>query len=123
MTVSRTIALGFLAVILAGALLLMMPFSTIDGTWSDPITALFTSTSAVCVTGLSVVDVGKYYSFWGQLFIVLLVQVGGLGYMSVTTFLLLLLGRKFGLKDKIALQQSLDMPGMAGAIPLLRSII
>ncbi|MEG4348357.1 TrkH family potassium uptake protein [Microcoleus sp. LAD1_D5] len=123
MTVSRTIALGFLAVILAGALLLMMPFSTIDGTWSDPITALFTSTSAVCVTGLSVVDVGKYYSFWGQLCLVLLVQIGGLGYMTATTFLLLLLGRRFGLKDKIALQQSLDKSGLAGVVQLVQSIL
>jgi len=123
MTVSRTIALGFLAVILAGALLLMMPFSTLDGTWSDPITALFTSTSAVCVTGLSVVDVGKYYSFWGQLCLVLLVQIGGLGYMTATTFLLLLLGRRFGLKDKIALQQSLDKSGLAGVVQLVQSIL
>ncbi|MEG4248178.1 TrkH family potassium uptake protein [Microcoleus sp. Pol10D4] len=123
MTVSRTIALGFLAVILAGTLLLMMPFSTIDGTWSDPITALFTSTSAVCVTGLSVVDVGKYYSFWGQLCLVLLVQIGGLGYMTATTFLLLLLGRRFGLKDKVALQQSLDKSGLAGVVQLVQSIL
>ncbi|MEG4531311.1 TrkH family potassium uptake protein [Microcoleus sp. D2_18a_D3] len=123
MTVSRTIALGFLAVILIGALLLMMPFSTIDGTWSDPITALFTSTSSVCVTGLSVVDVGKYYSFWGQLCLVLLVQIGGLGYMTATTFLLLLLGRRFGLKDKVALQQSLDKSGLAGVVQLVQSIL
>ncbi|MBW3584737.1 MAG: TrkH family potassium uptake protein [Cyanobacteria bacterium 0813] len=123
MTVSRTIALGFLAVILTGALLLMMPFSTLDGTWSDPITALFTSTSAVCVTGLSVVDVGKYYSFWGQLCLVLLVQIGGLGYMTATTFLLLVLGRRFGLKDKIALQQSLDKSGLAGVVQLVQSIL
>ncbi|MEG4343979.1 TrkH family potassium uptake protein [Microcoleus sp. A003_D6] len=123
MTVSRTICLGFLAVITAGALLLMMPFSTIDGTWSDPITALFTSTSAVCVTGLSVVDVGKYYSFWGQLCLLLLVQIGGLGYMTATTFLLLLLGRHFCLKDKIALQQSLDKPGLAGVLQLVQSIL
>ncbi|MEG4628736.1 TrkH family potassium uptake protein [Microcoleus sp. AR_TQ3_B6] len=123
MTVSRTIALGFLAVITAGALLLMMPFSKIDGTWSDPITALFMSTSAVCVTGLAVVDVGKYYSFWGQLFLVLLVQIGGLGYMTATTFLLLLLGRRFGLKDKVALQQSLDKPGLAGVVQLVQSIL
>ncbi|MEG4815412.1 TrkH family potassium uptake protein [Microcoleus sp. K5-D4] len=123
MTVSRTIALGFIAVILAGALLLMMPFSTIDGTWSDPITALFTSTSSVCVTGLSVVDVGKYYSFWGQLCLVLLVQIGGLGYMTATTFLLLLLGRRFGLKDKVALQQSLDKSGLAGVVQLVQSIL
>ena len=123
MTVSRTICLGFLAVITAGAILLAMPFSTSDGTWSDPVTALFTSTSAVCVTGLSVVDVGKYYSFWGQVCLVVLVQVGGLGYMTATTFLLLLLGRKFGLKDKIALQQSLDKSGLAGVVQLVKSIL
>lgn len=123
MTVSRTICLGFIAVIAIGALLLLMPFSTIDGTWSDPITALFTSTSAVCVTGLSVVDVGKYYSFWGQFFLVLLVQVGGLGYMTATTFLLLLLGRRFGLKDKIAIQQSLDKSGLDGVVQLVQSIL
>lgn len=123
MTVSRTIALGFLAVITAGALLLMLPFSTTDGTWSDPITALFMSTSAVCVTGLAVVDVGKYYSFWGELWLVLLVQIGGLGYMTATSFLLLLLGRRFGLKDKVALQQSLDKPGLAGVVQLVQSIL
>jgi trk system potassium uptake protein len=123
MTVSRTICLGFLAVITVGALLLLMPFSISDGTWSDPITALFTSTSAVCVTGLSVVDVGKYYSFWGQFFLVLLVQVGGLGYMTATTFLLLLLGRRFRLKDKIAIQQSLDKSGLDGVVQLVQSIL
>lgn len=85
--------------------------------------ALFTSTSAVCVTGLSVVDVGKFYSFWGQLFIVLLVQVGGLGYMTATTVLLLLLGRRLGLRDKVAIQQSLDVPGLSGLAMLVRSII
>ncbi|TAF04661.1 MAG: ATPase [Oscillatoriales cyanobacterium] len=123
MTVSRTICLGFIAVITLGALLLLMPFSTSEGTWSDPITALFTSTSAVCVTGLSVVDVGKYYSFWGQLFLVFLVQIGGLGYMTATTFLLLLLGRRFGLKDKIAIQQSLDKSGLDGVVQLVQSIL
>jgi trk system potassium uptake protein TrkH len=101
----------------------MMPFSTIDGTWSDPITALFTSTSAVCVTGLSVVDIGKYYSFWGQLCLLLLVQIGALGYMTATTLLLLLLGRRFGLKDKVALQQSLDKSGLAGVVQLVQSIL
>jgi len=77
----------------------------------------------VCVTGLSVVDVGKYYSFWGQLCLVLLVQIGGLGYMTATTFLLLLLGRRFGLKDKVALQQSLDKSGLAGVVQIVQSIL
>ncbi|MBD1926985.1 ATPase [Trichocoleus sp. FACHB-90] len=123
MTVSRTICLGFLAVITIGTLLLMLPISTSDGSWSNPLIALFTATSAVCVTGLSVVNIGTFYSFWGQLFLVLLVQVGGLGYMTATTLLLLLLGRKFGLKEKIAIQQSLDHPGLSGVVELVRSII
>jgi len=101
----------------------MLPISSSAGTWTDLVTALFTSTSAVCVTGLSVVDVGKFYSFWGQLFLMLLVQIGGLGYMTATTVLLLLIGRKFSLRDKITLQQSLDTPGIRGGQQLVQSII
>ncbi|NDJ15765.1 TrkH family potassium uptake protein [Myxacorys almedinensis] len=123
MTVSRTICLGFLTVITAGTLLLMLPLSTTNAGWNHPIVALFTATSAVCVTGLSIVDVGQFYTFWGQLFIVLLVQVGGLGYMTATTVLLLILGRRLGLRDKIAIQQSLDVQGLSGLSGLLRSII
>jgi trk system potassium uptake protein TrkH len=128
MTISRTICLGFLAVIAAGTLLLLMPFSYGDeAVFRNPIatvvTALFTSTSAVCVTGLSVVNVGEYYSFWGQFVMVLLVEVGGLGYMTATTILLLLIGRKFGLRDKLALQQSLDTSGLGGVVSLVKSII
>ncbi|BCL34927.1 Na+-transporting ATP synthase [Nostoc sp. MS1] len=101
----------------------MMPFSTSSGTWNDLIVALFTSTSAVCVTGLSVVDPGTYFSFWGQLFIALLAQIGGLGYMTTTTFLILLIGRRFDLRQKIAIQQALDRPGMSGSAQVIRSII
>jgi trk system potassium uptake protein len=123
MTVARTICLGFLAVITIGTILLMMPFSTSAGTWDNLIVALFTSTSAVCVTGLSVVDPGTYFSFWGQLFIALLAQIGGLGYMTTTTFLILLIGRKFDMRQKIAIQQALDRPGMSGSTQVIRSII
>ncbi len=123
MTVSRTICLGFLAVIAVGVILLMMPFSTSSGSWNDPIVALFTSTSAVCVTGLSVVDPGTYFSFWGQLILLGLVQIGGLGYMTATTFLLLVLGAKFSLRDKVAIQQALDRTGINDSAQLIRSII
>ena len=75
MTISRTICLGFIAVILAGTVLLTLPFSSANGTWINPLVALFTSTSAVCVTGLAVVDTGTFFSFWGQLIIALLVPV------------------------------------------------
>ncbi|BBD57921.1 TrkH family potassium uptake protein [Nostoc sp. HK-01] len=123
MTVSRTICLGFLAVITVGTILLMLPISTSDGSWNNLVVALFTSTSAVCVTGLSVVDPGTYFSFWGQLFIALLVQIGGLGYMTTTTFLILLIGRRFDMRQKIAIQQALDRPGMQGSAQVIRSII
>jgi trk system potassium uptake protein len=123
MTVSRTICLGFIAVILAGTALLMMPFATSSGQWNNPIVALFTATSAVCVTGHVVVDTATYFSGVGQFVIMLLVQIGGLGYMTVTTFLLLLLGRRFGLKDKIAIQQSLDRRSLQGSNQILRSIV
>lgn len=123
MSVSRTICLGFLAVILIGSIFLMMPFSLASGNWNNPIIALFTATSAVCVTGLSVVDVGKFYSFWGQLFTMLLVQVGGLGYMTATTVLLLLLRKRLALRDKIAIQQALDIQRLSGMANLVKSII
>jgi trk system potassium uptake protein len=116
MTIARTICVGFVAVIIIGTLLLMMPFAITSETWnwSSLVVALFTSTSAVCVTGLAVVDTGTYFSFWGQLTIALLAQVGGFGYMTSTTFLILLLGRKFDLRQKFAIQESFDRPFLQG---------
>jgi trk system potassium uptake protein TrkH len=101
----------------------MLPLSTADGTWNDWIVALFTATSAVCVTGHIVVDTATHFSTWGHAVIMGLIQVGGLGYMTATTFLLLLLGRRFGLRDKVALQQSLDREGFSGVTGVIRSII
>ncbi len=123
MNIARTICLGFLAVITVGTILLMMPFSTSDGSWNSPLVALFTSTSAVCVTGLAVVDTGSDFSFWGQLFILLLIQVGGLGYMTINSFLMLLIGRKFDFRQKLAIQDSFDRPFLQGSRNLVRSIL
>lgn len=124
MTVSRTVCLGFLAVIFVGTVLLMLPISLTSGDWNNLITALFTSTSAVCVTGHIVVDTPTYFSIFGQVVILCLIQIGGLGYMIATTLLLLLLGRKsFGLRDRLALQQVMDRSKLQGVVPLVRSII
>lgn len=123
LTIPRTICLGFLAVISIGTFLLVLPLSTSSGAWNDPIIALFTATSAVCVTGHVVVDTGTYFSTWGQVVILALIQVGGLGYMTANTFLILLLGRKFKLKEKMAIQQALDRQGMHGGRQMIRSII
>ncbi len=123
MTIARTICLSFLVVIAVGTILLMLPFATATGTWNDPIVAFFTSTSAVCVTGLAVVDTGSYFSFWGQLFILLLIQVGGLGYMMITTFLILLIRGRFNLRRKVAIQESFDRPFLQGSKNLVASIL
>ena len=123
MTIPRTICLGFLAVITVGTLLLMMPFCASNGTWTNPLVALFMATSAVCVTGLAVVDPGSYFSFWGEFVLVGLVQIGGLGYMTTTTFLILLVGRRFELRHKVAIQQDLDRPGLEDSALIIRSII
>lgn len=123
MTVSRTVCVGFLTVITVGTILLLLPISTASGDWNSPIVALFTATSAVCVTGLIVVDTGSYFSPLGQGIILLLIQLGGLGYMTATTLLLLLLGKRLGLKDRLAIQQSLDTAELSSAASLIKSII
>ncbi|MEQ8752547.1 MAG: TrkH family potassium uptake protein [Coleofasciculus sp. G1-WW12-02] len=123
MTIPRTICLGFLTMITIGTFLLILPISTQDGTWTDLITALFTATSAVCVTGLAVVDTGSYFSGVGQVFVLALFQLGGLGYMTITTFMLLLVRRRFNLRHKIAIQQALDLPGLENSTFVIRSII
>jgi trk system potassium uptake protein len=123
MNLARTICLGFLSVITIGTIALMLPFTGTSGTWNNPLVALFTTTSAVCVTGLSIVDVGTYFSFWGQLVIAIEAQVGGFGYMTMTTFLMLLLGRRFDFKQKLAIQDSFDRPFLQGSQSLIASII
>ncbi|QDZ41260.1 ATPase [Euhalothece natronophila Z-M001] len=123
MTIARTICLGFIAVISVGTILLLFPITTSDGSWNDPITALFTATSAVCVTGLAVVDTGTHFSFWGQLIILFLIQIGGLGYMTTNTFLLLVIRKKFDLRQKVAIDQSFDRPFLQGSRNLIISII
>lgn len=123
MTVSRTICIGFLALIAVGTLLLMLPISLASGDWNSPLTAFFTATSAVCVTGLIVVDTGTYFSAFGQGVVLTLIQLGGLGYMSATTLLLLLIGRRLGLKDRLAIQQAMETAELANVKALLISII
>jgi trk system potassium uptake protein TrkH len=106
-----------------GTLLLLLPLAIASGTWASPLVALFTATSAVCVTGLVVVDTGTYFSPFGQAVIVALIQIGGLGYMTATTLLLLLLGQRLKLKDRVAIQQSMDQTELAAGKALVPSII
>lgn len=100
------LALGFLVLIGIGTILLVLPVAAASGTWTSPLTALFTATSAVCVTGLVVVDTATYWSPFGQVVILGLVQVGGFGFMTGSTLLLLLLvGRRTSLSSRIVAQE------------------
>ena len=97
----KLIVLGFAAVIFVGALLLMLPVSSVSGTQTPFHEALFTSVSAVCVTGLVVQDTGSYWSSFGQAVILLLIQIGGLGVITGAVTFLMLAGRNITLKEYI----------------------
>lgn len=115
--------LAFIAVILAGALLLLLPAARALPGRADPLTALFTATSATCVTGLSIVDVGSYYSRFGQFIIMLLMQVGGIGIMTVASFTFVVLGHRLSVNDESLLATDISEVRSSGILPLLRSTI
>src|SRR2546422_9614340 len=97
---AQTIVVGFSTIVLAGAFLLSLPVASAAGRPVPFLTALFTATSATCVTGLAVVDTATYFSLFGQLVIMLLIQLGGLGFMSGSTLVARLLGRRVGLRAR-----------------------
>lgn len=114
----QIIILGFAGVILIGALLLMMPISSRTHQVTPFIDALFTSTSAVCVTGLVVRDTAMYWSYFGQGVILVLIQMGGLGVVTVASFLAVIAGRKISLMQRQAMQSSLSAPQVGGVVRL-----
>lgn len=113
---------GFAGIIALGALLLWLPVSSKSGEFTSFLNALFTSTSAVCVTGLAVVDTGTYWSSFGQGVILVLIQIGGLGFMTGATLLLLAFGRRIGLKQKLLIGDSLGVEKLGGLMPLVIGI-
>ena len=123
LTPSQILVLGFAGVILLGTVLLMLPISTKDGTVTPFLDALFTATSAVCVTGLVVVDTGTYWSLFGQIVILLLIQVGGLGFMTIATLFAILLGRRINLRERIVIQETLNQVSLEGIIKLTKQVI
>ncbi|MCX8094972.1 MAG: TrkH family potassium uptake protein [Caldisericia bacterium] len=118
----RFIILSYLLIILIGGFILTLPISSKNRVWTNPINALFTASSATCVTGLVVLDTGTHYSTFGQIIILLLIQIGGLSYMTIFTFLSLLLGRKIPLLDRIILKESISFFSIGGIIKLARRI-
>ncbi|MGH8064324.1 MAG: TrkH family potassium uptake protein [Candidatus Entotheonellia bacterium] len=107
-TPARVIASSFAGTILVGTVLLTLPIATAEGRGTGLLDALFTSTSAVCVTGLIVLDTPKHYSTFGQVVIMGLMQVGGLGIMTFSTFLAIALRRRMGMQDRVVMQDLLE---------------
>lgn len=119
----RIVSIGFVAIILLGAALLSMPFSSQNCKYTDFTDALFTSTSAVCVTGLSVVNTEMYWSFAGKVIILILIQTGGLGFMTIATLLSFALRRKISLKERMLLAESLNQEELSGVVRLTSNVI
>lgn len=119
----RVMAVGFAAVILIGTLLLMLPFATRSGESAGAVTALFTATSATCVTGLIVEDTYLFWSPFGQAVILCLIQTGGLGFMTIAIALSLLLRRKISLRERRLVSTSLNMDGLSGMVRLVKRVL
>lgn len=123
LTPYQILALGFAGIILVGALLLTTPGASASGERVGFIDALFTATSAACVTGLKVVDTGTRFSLFGQLVIIGLIQIGGLGIMTMATLMALLMGKKIRLKERLVMQQELHQVSVSGVVRLTQYII
>ena len=119
----QVILLGFAGVILLGALLLMLPISSAERVITPFNEALFTSTSAVCVTGLVVKDTGSYWSSFGQAVIITLIQIGGLGVVTIAASFSMLAGRRISLMQRSTMQDAISAPKVGGIVKLTKFII
>lgn len=119
----QVILLGFAGVILLGALLLMLPISSAERVVTPFNEALFTSTSAVCVTGLVVKDTGSYWSSFGQAVIITLIQIGGLGVVTIAASFSMLAGRRISLMQRSTMQDAISAPKVGGIVKLTKFII
>ena len=122
-TPAQVVILGFLFQILAGTLLLSLPAATRTGQSAPLLDALFTATSATCVTGLVVQDTVQYWSLFGQVVILLLIQIGGMGVVTMAVAISIFSGRKIGLRERWVMQESISAPQVGGIVRRTRFIL
>lgn len=120
---AQILVAGYFIIILIGTLFLMLPFATIDGKGLTLLDSLFTATSATCVTGLVVVNTGSAFTMFGQLVIMILIQIGGLGIMTMSTAFALITGRKISLRQRLIIQEDLNQMGISGLLRLIQYIL
>jgi len=119
---SQTIIAGFALIILAGSVLLSLPLAAESGRATPFLTALFTATSATCVTGLVVVDTATHFSLFGEIVILVLIQLGGLGYMTIATLMAMAIGRRIGLRERLVLQEAQNLYTVGGVVRFTRNV-
>ena len=119
----RVLALGFGTLILIGAILLNLPIASQNGESIGFINSFFTSASAVCVTGLVVVNTAKHWSLFGKIVIIILIQIGGLGFMTMATIVAMLMGKKISLKERLIIKEQLNQENISGLVRLTRYVI
>lgn len=119
----QLIAIGFFLLIMAGAFLLMLPISSRTGEFTPFVTALFTATSASCVTGLILVDTYTHWSVFGQIILLVLIQIGGLGFITLGTAVSLILRKKIGLKERGWIKESFNVLDIGGVVRLIKRVL
>ena len=120
---TQIIAIAFAVIVLVGALLLTLPIASRDGRSAGFLNALFTSTSATCVTGLVMYDTGSQWSAFGQVVIITLIELGGLGFMSAASVVVFLFRRKVGLRQRMLMAQALSVDDMNDVVKLQKWVI
>ncbi len=120
---AEILVFGFGGMILIGAILLCLPIASTSGESVGFLTALFSSTSAICVTGLSVIEIGTAYTLFGQFVMLILIQLGGIGFMTATSMVYMLLGRRITLKDRIVIRDSLNESSLQGVVRMTRNVL
>jgi trk system potassium uptake protein TrkH len=120
---TQIIVLGFLLAIFVGAFLLMIPAATADGEQTDFVTALFTSATSICVTGLVVVDTYSHWSFWGQFIILILIQIGGFGVITLYSVVMMLMKKQFSLRTRVLIQDYYNLDSIQGLIKFLKRVV
>lgn len=123
LTTTQIIAFGFLTGILIGTFLLMLPSASAKGTWTPIEDAAFTATTSICVTGLVTVNTMQHWSFFGQVVILLLIQLGGLGVVTFTTVVLLALRKRISLKERLLIQDAYNLDTLSGLVRLTVQIL
>ncbi|MDD2418634.1 MAG: potassium transporter TrkG [Oscillospiraceae bacterium] len=119
----QILIIGFASVIAIGTILLALPIATTSRGSLSPVDALFTATSSVCVTGLTVENTGVMFTLFGQIVILILIQIGGLGFMTMASLIFMMIGRRISLRERLIIQEAYNLESIQGVVKLVRTAV